>query len=52
MQLGTVSTLVAAQSHFYEQLKSQQTLPPEMVQTILDYLQNDGVTIETVTDPV
>ena len=52
MQLGTVSALVATQSHFHEQLKSQQTLPPKMVQTILDYLRNDGITIETVTDPV
>lgn len=49
MELGTVSALVTAQANFHEQLKSQQALPPETVQTILDYLRNDGVTIDTVT---
>lgn len=39
LDLYTLADLLAAQAHFREQLKSPETLPPEIVQLILDYVQ-------------
>ena len=49
--LPTLAVLLDAQARFREQLKSPESLPPEIVQTILDYVKADGVDLDNLTVP-
>lgn len=49
--LPTLAALLDAQATFREQLKTPESLPPEIVQTILDYAAANGVDLDNLTIP-